>query len=123
MPFQKGKTKTGGRVKGTPNKDNPIKVLLHEHSADYFAKNINAEDTPFEEEWKGKHQGEVFSMFEIDLMCMKAAERVKAEVELLSYHTPKMQSISADMSVKDANKTLTDRITRLAAGEEIPADG
>lgn len=97
-------------------------MLLHEHSADYFEKRISAEDAPFSEEWKEKHRGDVLSQFDIDLMCMKATDRAKAEIELLSFHTPKMQAISADMSVKDANKTITDRISRLAAGEEIPAD-
>ena len=122
MPFQKGKPKTGGRAKGTPNKDNPLKTLLHEHSVDYFTRNIPVEDVDIgNEEWKQNHAG-MLSHFEIDLMCMKESERAKAEIELLSYHTPKMQAISADMSVKDANKTITDRISRLAAGEEIPAD-
>lgn len=123
MPFQKGKPKTGGRAKGTPNKDNPLKTLLHEHSVDYFTRNIPAEEVDIgNEEWKQRHAGEMFSHYELDLMGMKPSERAKAEIELLSYHTPKMQAISADMSVKDANKTLTDRISRLAAGEEIPAD-
>lgn len=123
MPFQKGRPKTGGRAKGTPNKDNPLKTILCGHSSDYFAKNTSAEEVDFcDDEWKERHKGEMFSKFELDLMCMKATDRAKAEIELLSFHTPKMQAISADMSVKDANKTLTDRIARLAAGEEIPAD-
>lgn len=122
MPFQKGRQKTGGRIKGTPNKDNPLKTLLHGHSSGYFEPNVRAEDADFGAEWADKHQGEVFSRFELDLMRMKATDRVKAEIELLAYHTPKMQAVTADMSVKDANKTLTDRITRLAAGEDIPAD-
>lgn len=68
-----------------------------------------------------QHKGEIFSQYEIDCISMRASDRAKAEIELLSFHTPKMQAISADMSVK-ANKTITDRISRLAAGEEIPAD-
>ena len=125
MPRQKndGRGRLGGRTAGTPNKDNPLKTLLHGHSSDYFAKSTPAEEVDFcNDEWREKHKGEVFSKFELDLLCMKATDRAKAEIELLSFHTPKMQAISADMSVKDANKALTDRITRLAAGEDIPAD-
>jgi hypothetical protein len=141
MPFQKGKPKTGGRAKGTPNKDNPLKVLLHEHSVDYFSKSIKAEDISpsvfiidpkadsamsiarvIKEEFVEQHKGELFSQYEVDCISMRASDRAKAEIELLSYHTPKMQAISADMNVKDANKGLTDRLTRLASGEEIAAD-
>lgn len=141
MPFQKGKPKTGGRAKGTPNKDNPLKTLLHEHSTEYFSKNIRPEDVnvsvfiidpkadnaitlaeTIKEQFVEQHKGEIFSKYEIDCISMRASDRAKAEIELLSFHTPKMQAISADMSVKDANKTITDRISRLAAGEEIPAD-
>lgn len=121
MPFQQGRQKTGGRAKGTTNKDSQLKTMLHEHSSYYFEKNIRAEDADLGTEWAEKHHDELFSNFELDLMRMKATDRVKAEIELLSFHTPKMQAISADMSVKDADNTITERIKRLAAGEEIPA--
>jgi len=125
MPFQKGKPKTGGRAKGTPNKDNPLKALLAAHSMDYFQPSIPAESLDFLRDKDGQtlteYQGKVLSLYDIDCLRMKASDRAKAEIELLSFHTPKMQAISADMSVK-ANKTITDRISRLAAGEEIPTD-
>ena len=38
---------------------------------------------------------------------------------LLKFHTPQMQSTSVDMTIVDDNRTLSERIARLAAGEDI----
>ena len=123
MLFETGHPKMGGRKKGTPNKDNPIKALLHAHSEDYFAPNIRAEDANIANEaWAQRHAGQMVSQFDIDLQLMRPPDRAKLEIDVLSYHTPRMQSISADMLVNDANHTLADRLARLAAGEEPPAD-
>jgi hypothetical protein len=128
MPRKKndGRGRLGGREKGTPNKEHPFKQLLHEHSVEYFTPNINAEDVDIPDvaakaEFLRKHQGKVFSQYQLDFMNMKPVDRAKLEVDLLAYHTPKMQAISADMNVK-ANQTLTDRLLRVAAGKDIPAD-
>lgn len=126
MGFQKGRQKTGGRVKGTPNKDNTLKVLLHQHSVDYFTPVIPADMVELpngvdKDAFLAMNKGKMFSRYENDLMLMKASDRAKCEMDMLQYTTPKMQAISADMSVKDANKDLTDRLTRLAAGEDIQA--
>lgn len=113
----------GGRKKGTPNKANPLKLILHSHSEVYFERNISAENAEgMSEAWKAAHKGEILSQFEIDLCAMKPSERAKAELELLTYHTPKMQAISADMAVKNTTTAFTDRLERLASGEDIPAD-
>lgn len=117
-----GRGRLGGRKPGTPNKDNPIKVLLREHSASYFLKNIDAKDVDWaDDEWKKKHKGEVFSKYELDLLCMKAADRAKCELDLLAFHTPKMQAVSADMSVQ-TNKTITDILLSIAAGDDPATD-
>ena len=117
-----GRGKTGGRQKGTPNKDHPLKTILRQHSQNYFDVCIRAEDAEGKkDEWKAEHAGCVFSQFELDLMDMKPSDRSKAELELLTYHTPKMSAISADMAVKDANSTFTNRLSRLANGEDVSA--
>ena len=43
----KGK-KTGGRVKGTPNKDNPLKGYIRAHSVKYFTEIVKDDLTQFE---------------------------------------------------------------------------
>ncbi len=121
-----GRGRLGGRKAGTPNKDNPLKTLLHGHSVDYFTPSIPAEDIDFLRDAEGQtlpeFRGRILSQYDLDLVRMKASDRAKIEVELLSYHTPKMQSVSADMTVKDNNQKYTNRLTRLAAGEDIPND-
>lgn len=126
MPRPKGTPKTGGRKAGTPNKDNPLKALLAAHSMDYFQPSIAAESLDFLRDKDGQtlpeYQGKVLSLYDIDCLRMKASDRAKLEVDILSYHMPKMQAISAEMSLQATNKTLSDRIHRLAAGEDIPSD-
>lgn len=123
-----GRGRLGGRAAGTPNKDNPFKVLLHEHSVDYFTKSIPAEEVDiFPEQNKraefiAHNQGKVFSQYELDLLCMKAADRAKAELELLAFHTPKMQAVAADMTVKDKSAFITNRLLRIVAGEEVDSE-
>lgn len=127
MPRKKndGRGRLGGRQAGTPNKDNPLKTLLHDHSVDYFTPSIKAEDVDMfpdaahKADFISRHKGKIFSQYELDLLCMKASDRAKAELDLLNYHTPKMQSISADMSIKDTNLTFTERLLRVARGEDL----
>ncbi|MCR5588105.1 MAG: hypothetical protein K6F72_00650 [Bacteroidales bacterium] len=139
-----GRGRIGGRQAGTPNKDKPLKAMLHDHSVNYFTANITAEEIDLryfmppmgkddsvevanriaiaaKEEFVAKHKDETFSQYELDIRAMKPVDRAKAELDMLNYHMPKMQAISADMSVK-ANSILTDRLRRLAAGEDINAD-
>lgn len=117
-----GRGRLGGRQKGTPNKDHPLKSVLQQHSYNYFEVPIKAEDAEGKsDEWKQKYKGCEFTQFELDLFDMKPSDRSKAQLELLAYHTAKMSAISADMAVKDANSTFTDRLSRLAAGEDVSA--
>ncbi len=121
----KGLPKTGGRQAGTPNKDKPLKQLLATHSLEYFTPSLHADDIPQLRDDKGNLppwlKGKVLSQYDIDCLTMKAADRAKLEVDILAYHTPKMQSISADMTVQATSRTLAERITRLANGEDIPS--
>lgn len=96
----KGK-KTGGRVKGTPNKDTPqkkaIKAVLQQHSLAYI--------TP-------KEDG--LSELDKDLAAMKPAERAQIEVKLMEFHTPKMQSTSVDVNMQDTRITIEDKLIKLS---------
>lgn len=95
----KGK-KTGGRVKGTPNKNNPIKVPLREHSVRYFTPDAS-----------GKSQ------FDKDIEQLDARDRVAAETKLLEFHTARMQATAVDMSVAGGGITIEDRLIALAGDE------
>lgn len=119
-----GRGRLGGRQTGTTNKEKPLKTYLREHSLEYFMPTIAVEDceifknNPIPENLKGKK----FSQYDMDCMCMKASDRVKAEIDLLAYHTPKMQATAVDMSLQAENLSLIERIQRLAAGEDIPSE-
>lgn len=119
MPRKKGdgRGRLGGRAAGTPNKDKPLKTFLRQHSVQYFTPSIEEKDD------KGKKTGRLVSKFDIDCMNLDPESRVDAEIKLLKFHTPQMQSTSVDVSVSDMNLTLTQRLTMLASGKEItPGD-
>lgn len=112
----KGK-KTGGRVKGTPNKDKPLKQFLREHSTDYFTPCIPADEVEIiikSDVLREKYLGKLISQYEIDLLNMKPADRVGAELQLLKYHTPQMQATAVDLTVAEENQTLTQRLIELS---------
>lgn len=113
-----GRGRLGGRVAGTPN-SNPLKQLLHDHSLAYFTPKAAEDIERMPEEWKAEHQGQQISEFDADILCMKAVDRAKLEADLLNYHMPKMQAVSADVGVKVKNMTLCERLAKVAAGEEI----
>ena len=113
-----GRGRLGGRAAGTPNKDKPLKTILRQHSVAYFTPDREEKDE------KGKPTGRMLSQFDVDCSKLDPESRVNAEIKLLKFHTPQMQSTSVDMTIIDENKTLTERLARLAAGEDIasPAD-
>ena len=108
-----GRGRLGGRAAGTPNKDKPLKTFLRQHSVKYFTPCIEEEDE------KGKKTGQLVSQFDIDCKTLDPESRVDAEIKLLKFHTPQMQSTSVDMTIVDDNRTLSERLARLAAGEDI----
>lgn len=117
MPRKKGdgRGRLGGRQPGTPNKDKPLKTFLRQHSVEYFTPSIEETDE------SGKPTGRMLSQYDIDIRGLDPESRVDAELKLLKFHTPQMQSTSVDMTVVDANQTLVERLARLAVGEEITA--
>lgn len=123
--------KTGGRQKGTPNKPNPLKEHLRAHSAAYFEPKpqTNPDGSPREIEFRDKDgilyntlkladadgRPLVISDFEIDLMMMDAKDRAAIQEKLLRYHTPQMQSVSAEVSLSgDLSTTIEARLKQLA---------
>ena len=65
--------KTGGRKKGTPNKENPLKGFIRAHSLSYFEpKNVK---------FNGK--ATIMSDFELDMAELAPDDRVNAELRLL----------------------------------------
>lgn len=106
--------KTGGRTKGTPNKPNPLKEMLRAQSVAYFEPNIKLEDEIAA--ITNMPVGSVVSRFDLDMAMMKPAERAAIQERLLRYHTPQMQSVSAEVSLSgDITATIEERLARLAA--------
>lgn len=106
-----GRGRLGGRVKGTPNKDKPLKVFLREHSLEYFTPNI-------EETKNGKATGRLLSQFDIDTAELDPKDRVDAEIKLLKYHTPQQQSTSVDIVTESGNESLVDKLIRISRENE-----
>ncbi len=102
--------KTGGRQKGTPNKDNPLKGYIRAHSLAYF------EPRPRKDEETGKEF--VASDFELDIAALAADDRVAAELRLLKFHMPEMKAIDMDMTVSETSKSIEDRLAELAAEDD-----
>ncbi len=124
----KGK-KTGGRQKGTPNKENPLKGYLRAHSLAYFEPKpqTEADGRPRKIDFTDK-DGVVLSSktladadgnpremsdFDVDMMLLDSNERVNAELRLLEFHTPKMKAVEVDMDVHGTALTIEDRLREL----------
>lgn len=123
--------KTGGRQKGTPNKPNPLKEHIRAASTAYFEPKpqTNVDGSPRKIDFRDK-EGFIFntveladadgkplvmSDFEIDMMLMDAKDRATIQEKLLRYHTPQMQSVSAEVSLSgDNNATIEVRLAQLA---------
>lgn len=107
--------KTGGRQKGTPNKPNPLKETLRNQSVAYFEPKITIDD---DEIAAVMHmpKGSVVSRFDLDMAMMEPKDRAAIQERLLRYHTPQMQSVSAEVSLSgDISTTIEERLARLAA--------
>lgn len=120
----KGK-KTGGRQKGTPNKENPLKGFIHTHSLNYFTPRLRVDA-------KGKPivlpngsplvddagQPVECSDFEMDMMYLGPGDRVSAEIKLLEFHQAKMKAVDVDMNVHGQVITIEDKLRQLCQDEE-----
>lgn len=103
----------GGRAKGQISKHVSLRNTLARHSEEYFQQNIELKDE------EGNPTGKMISQYEIDIMQLKPSDRVRAEIDILKFHTPTMQATSVDLTTSEANTTLSERLTKLSTGEEI----
>lgn len=127
--------KTGGRQKGTPNKNNPTKGALLNHTSDYLTprpqldeegnpkviqriKWINGDDGPVRtvvEIPAVDQDGNalVMSDFEFDMKFLSPADRVAAELKIMEFHTPRMKSQDINMEVNMGPRTIEDTLKAL----------
>lgn len=130
--------KTGGRQKGTPNKNNPLKGYLRAHSIAYFEPKpqVDRDGNPRKVELRDK-DGVVVSTivlidaagapleisdFDVDIMLLDAPGRVNAELRLLEFHTPKMKAVEVDMDARLTNFSIEDRLRDLCTGSASGPD-
>ena len=130
--------KTGGRQKGTPNKENPLKGYLRAHSLAYFEPRVQTDPITggtreiqrprlVQDEEGNVHKvidlipltdyvsGEplTISDFEADMIAMSPAERLNAELRLLEFHTPKMKAVEVDLDANVRTNTIEDLLSEL----------
>ena len=61
----------------------------------------------------------VISDFDIDMMMIEPKDRATIQEKLLRYHTPQMQSVSAEVSLSgDVTTTIEQRLKDLAADND-----
>ena len=113
--------KTGGRTKGTPNKPNPLKEHLRAQSTAYFEPSITIDDMALSKALKIP-MGALVSRFDLDMACMEPKDRAAIQEKLLRYHTPQMQSVSAEVSLSDdTTMSIAERLAKLAADNDWPS--
>lgn len=136
--------KTGGRQKGTPNKDNPLKGILRAHSLAYFTEREQldpitgrpreiqrqrlVQDEETEEVYKvidliplvDHASGRPLSIsdFDADMIALNPNDRVAAELRLLEFHTAKMKAVEVDMEMRASAITIEDRLRDLCGGSD-----
>ena len=91
--------KTGGRQKGTPNKEkSPIVALLKDHSEKYFTPSKALD---------GKSQ------FDVDTELMTPEDRANIEVKIMEFHTPRKKAVDVDMNAQVNVRTIEDKLRTL----------
>lgn len=135
--------KTGGRQKGTPNKENPLKGFLRAHSLAYFEPRIQTDPiTGGTREIQRQRlvqdeEGNVYKVidlipltdhvsgepltisdFEADMIAMNPGERLNAELRLLEFHTPKMKAVEVDLDATVNSKSIEDLLSQLCGEDE-----
>ena len=127
--------KTGGRQKGTPNKNNPTKGALLNHTTDYLTPRpqVDEEGKPKviqRIKWKNSEDGPVrtvveipavdsdgnpliMSDFEFDMKFLSPADRVAAELKIMEFHTPRMKSQDINMEINMGPRTIEDTLKAL----------
>ena len=89
-------------MKGTPNKDNPLKGYIRAHSVKYFTE-------PLEDG---------LTQFEIDQRGLAPDDRVNAELRLLEFHQAKLKAVDANINTHNVSLTIEDKLRELCEEEE-----
>lgn len=128
----KGK-KTGGRQKGTPNKENPMKSLLRAKSEEYFQPKPQTDPDGSPRKLKIVADGQVITIMElkdekghplvmsdydVDMMQLSPADRVSANLRILKFHTPEMKSVDMDMNIKGGSISIEGRLRSLCGEDQ-----
>ena len=128
----KGK-KTGGRQKGTPNKENPMKSLLRAKSEEYFNPRPQTDPDGSPRKLNIVADGEIITVMElkddngnplvmsdydVDMLQLSPADRVNANLRILKFHTAEMKSVDMDMNISGANITIEGRLRSLCREDE-----
>lgn len=139
--------KTGGRQKGTPNKENPLKGYIRAHSLSYFEPRVQTDPITggIREIQRPRlvqdNEGNVhkvidlipltdyttglplnISDFDADMIALSPNERVNAELRLLEFHTPKMKAVEVDMDMRASVVTIEDRLRQLCGETDDEED-
>lgn len=89
-------------MKGTPNKDNPLKGYLKAHSVKYFTEVV----------------GGGLTQFELDQMNLAADDRVNAELRLLEFHQAKLKAVDANINTHNVTLSIEDKLRELCEEED-----
>ena len=89
-------------MKGTPNKDNPLKGFIRAPSEKYFTEPVK----------KGLTQ------FELDQMNLAADDRVNAELRLLEFHQAKLKAVDANINTHNVTLSIEDKLRELCEEED-----
>lgn len=89
-------------MKGTPNKDNPLKGFIRAHSVKYFTEIVE----------------DGLTQFELDQMSLTAEDRVSAELRLLEFHQAKLKAVDANINTHNVSLTIEDKLRELCEEEE-----
>lgn len=130
--------KTGGRKKGVPNQNNPLKGYLRTHSLKYFQpkEQVNPDGKPrqiivrdsdgnvLEQKPLIDSEGKplVMSDFDVDIAELNAHDRVNAELRLLKFHTPEMKAVEVDLDATVNSNTIEDLLVKLSNEENEGED-
>lgn len=107
-PIMKGQ-KTGGRKKGTPNKNNPFRAPLNDICMDYLTKKEQEITLP-----DGTTQTVFASQMELDIIAIEdPTNRLGLMARIFKFVLPELKSVDMDMTITDDSGTIVDRLSGL----------
>lgn len=130
-----GRGRLSNGRKGIPNKEKPEKEILRNHSIQYITPRPQVGPdgkSPRELIYAEPLSGEVktiiladskgrpleLSDMEVDMLQLRPADRVNAELRLMKFHTPEMKAVDMDIQATVNAKTIEDLLTDLCLPDE-----